>query len=46
MKTTIYNDLDGYTVRNPWDGRRYTFRSILQASSYCRNNGLIYQWGF
>ena len=42
MKTTISSDLTGYTLKNPWNGQRLTFRSILQAISYCRNNGLVY----
>lgn len=30
MKTTISSDLTGYTLKNPWNGQRLAFRSILQ----------------
>lgn len=46
MSTTIKTTTQGYSVKNPWNGRTESFNSILQAVSYCRNHGLIYRLAF
>jgi hypothetical protein len=42
MSTTITTTPAGYYLTDPRSRRTITFASILQAVSYCRENGLIY----